>query len=161
VEGTTPADLEKGTMRTMDCIDCHNAVAHRVMPTPEQAVDTALAAGRIDRSLPFVRREAVRLMTAHHPSADDAARAIDAGLRTFYNAQRADAAKVDAAVAELQRIYRRNVFPAMKVTFGTYPDNIGHTTSQGCFRCHDGSLVAKDGSSIGSDCEYCHKEIER
>ena len=53
----------------------------------------------------------------------------------------------------LQDIYRRNVFPVMKVTFGTYPDNLGHTTSNGCFRCHDGSLLAKDGSSINSDCE--------
>jgi hypothetical protein len=61
----------------------------------------------------------------------------------------------------LQDIYRRNVFPEMKVTFGTYPDNVGHTTSAGCFRCHDGSLVAKDGGSISSDCEYCHKQIDR
>ena len=63
--------------------------------------------------------------------------------------------------AALQAIYRRNVFPAMKVTFGTYPDNLGHTTSSGCFRCHDGSLTAKDGSTINADCEYCHKQIDR
>ena len=49
----------------------------------------------------------------------------------------------------------------MKVTWGIYPDNVGHITSAGCLRCHDGSLVAKDGSSIGSDCEYRHKQIER
>ena len=49
----------------------------------------------------------------------------------------------------------------MKVTFGTYPDNIGHMTSSGCFRCHDGSLAAKDGTTINADCEYCHKQIER
>ncbi len=73
---------------------------------------------------------------------------------------RADA-QVTGAVAALQNIYRRNVFPEMKVTFGTYPDNLGHTTSSGCFRCHDGSLVAKDGTSISSDCEYCHKQIEK
>ena len=48
----------------------------------------------------------------------------------------------------------------MKVTFGTYPDNIGHMTSSGCFRCHDGSLTAKDGSTISADCEYCHKQID-
>ena len=48
----------------------------------------------------------------------------------------------------------------MKVTFGTYPDNLGHTTSAGCFRCHDGSLVAKDGTTISADCESCHKQID-
>ena len=76
------------------------------------------------------------------------------------HAARAVDAQVTGAVAALQAIYRRNVFPAMKVTFGTYPDNIGHITSSGCFRCHDGSLTAKDGSTINADCEYCHKQID-
>ena len=48
----------------------------------------------------------------------------------------------------------------MNVTFGTYPDNLGHMTSSGCFRCHD-SLAAKDGTTINSDCEYCHKQIDK
>ena len=38
------------------------------------------------------------------------------------------------------------------MTFGTYPDNIGHMTSQGCFGCHDGSHTAKDGTTINADC---------
>ena len=160
-EGTTPEELAKGNRRAMDCVDCHNVPAHRVVPAPEQAVDAAIAAGRIDRSLPFVRREGVRLMTATYQSGDDAGRRIDQELRKFYSEQgRAADAPVTGAVKVLQDIYRRNVFPEMKVTFGTYPDNGGHTTSAGCFCCHDGSLVAKDGSSIGSDCEYCHKQIE-
>ena len=146
----------------MDCVDCHNVPAHRVAPTPEQAVDAAIAAGRIDRGLPFVRREGVRLMKASYPTGDDASRMIDGDLRKFYTAHGGAAdAQVTGAVAALQEIYRRNVFPEMKVTFGTYPDNLGHTTSSGCFRCHDGSLVAKDGTSISSDCEYCHKQIEK
>ena len=162
IEGTTPEQLARGTWRTMDCVDCHNAVAHRVSPSPEQAVDRAIGAGQIDRGLPFVRREAVRLMKASHATPDDAARAIDQELRAFYTSQgRAIDDKVTGAVSALQTIYRRNVFPTMKVSFGTYPDNLGHTTSNGCFRCHDGSLVAKDGTSINADCEYCHKQIER
>jgi hypothetical protein len=44
----------------------------------------------------------------------------------------------------------------MKVTWGVYHDNRGHTTSTGCFRCHDDSHVAKDGSKISGDCSYCH-----
>ena len=48
----------------------------------------------------------------------------------------------------------------MKVTWGSYPNNIGHITSTGCFRCHDDSHEAKDGSKISGDCEYCHKQIE-
>ena len=44
----------------------------------------------------------------------------------------------------------------MKVTWGVYRDNIGHTTSDGCFRCHDGNHVARTGKTISADCEYCH-----
>ena len=160
-DGATSADIAKGQRRTMDCIDCHNVVAHRVAATPEQAVDRAIASGRIQRGLPFVRREGVRLMKASHASEDAAARTIDDELRRFYtSAGRAADAEVGGAVSSLQNIYRRNVFPAMKVTFGTYPDNVGHITSTGCFRCHDGSHTAKDGTTISAECEYCHKQIE-
>ena len=160
--GTTPEQLAKGTARTMDCVDCHNTVAHRIAATPEQAVNDALAAGQIDRTLPFAKREAVRLIKASYPTSEDAARVIDKDLREFYMSRgHAGDDKVTKAVAAVQGIYGRNVFPTMKVTFGTYPDNIGHINSSGCFRCHDGSLTAKDGSTIGADCEYCHKMIDR
>ena len=79
-EGTTPEQLAKGTWRTMDCVDCHNVVAHRVVPTPEQAVDRALAAGQIDRGLPFVRREGVRLMKSTYQTGDEAAQRYRRGF---------------------------------------------------------------------------------
>lgn len=159
-EGTKPGDLAKGTRRAMDCIDCHNVAAHRIAPTPERAVDAAIAAGQLDRRLPFVRREAVRLVRASYATDEEALRAIENGLRSFY-ASRGDAKRdVASTVAAVQTVYRRNVFPSMKVTFGTYPDNRGHLTSSGCFRCHDGSHMAKDGTSISADCEYCHKQLD-
>jgi hypothetical protein len=161
-EGTTPAQLAQGVSRTMDCIDCHNVVAHRIAPTPERAVDDAIVAGRISRALPFVRRESVRLLKADYPGEDAALKAIDEGLRTFYapRGTAIDAGNLDRTVDALRTLYRRNVFPSMKVTWGVYPDNLGHTTSSGCFRCHDGSHTAKDGTTISADCEYCHKQIE-
>jgi nitrate/TMAO reductase-like tetraheme cytochrome c subunit len=160
-EGATPDQIAKGERRTMDCIDCHNTVAHRIAPTPEGAVDAAIASGRIARDLPFVRREAVRLVKAEHASVDEGVHAIEQELRAFYSSRgRGADSKVSDAVSVVQAIYRRNVFPTMKVTFGTYPDNLGHITSNGCVRCHDGSHTAKDGKAIESDCEYCHKQIE-
>ena len=59
-------------------------------------------------------------------------------------------------MAATERIYRGNVFPGMHVTFGTYPNNIGHIDSPGCFRCHDDSHKAKDGKKISQDCETCY-----
>jgi hypothetical protein len=48
------------------------------------------------------------------------------------------------------------VFPAMNVTFGTYPNNIGHMAFPGCFRCHDGEHKTTDGQVIKQDCDTCH-----
>jgi hypothetical protein len=147
-----------GGRRTMDCIDCHNTVGHPMAATPERAVDGAIARGLIDRQLPFVRRESVRLVNAPYVSHDEAARAIDSGLRGFYKSRgEIDGRALARSVAALQEVYRRNVFPEMKVTWGAYPNNLGHVTSTGCFRCHDGEHAALDGSVISADCESCHK----
>ena len=56
----------------------------------------------------------------------------------------------------LVAIYDRNVFPSMKVTWGTYPNNIGHMAYPGCFRCHDGSHTSKSGKTLSNDCSLCH-----
>ena len=48
----------------------------------------------------------------------------------------------------------------MTVTWGAYPDNKGHLTSNGCFRCHDDTHLAKDGSTISGECEFCHTESQ-
>jgi cytochrome c2 len=63
---------------------------------------------------------------------------------------------VKSASAELVTLYTQNVFPAMKVTWGTHPNHIGHMSYPGCFRCHDGDHAAKNGSSITQDCAACH-----
>jgi nitrate/TMAO reductase-like tetraheme cytochrome c subunit len=146
----------------MDCIDCHNTVGHPISPTPEQAVDRAIAAATVSRELPFVRRESVRLVKESHATQEEGVRAIEEGLRNFYRARAGsvDPQVVTRTVGAVQEVYRRNVFPAMKVTWGSYPDNKGHMTSNGCFRCHDDSHEAKDGSKISGDCEYCHKQLE-
>ena len=60
----------------------------------------------------------------------------------------------------MKNVYERKVLPAMQLTSVVYPDNVGHVTSNGCVRCHDGRAAA-DGSKISDDCEYCHKQIER
>jgi len=87
--------------------------------------------------------------------------ALDAYYRTNYpavwNSQRS---QVTAAGKELAALYDQNVFPSMNVTWGTHQGDIGHKTlTQGCFRCHDGSHVAKDGKAISDDCSVCHNVV--
>jgi hypothetical protein len=160
-ENTTEQSLGGAARRTMDCVDCHNTVGHPIFPAAEQAVDSAIAAGEVSRKLPFVRREGVRLLKTSYPDESTAVAEIERGLRTFYQSQGAtDAQDVSRTITSLQHLYRRNVFPTMKVTWGTYPKNISHPDSGGCLRCHDDLHKTKDGSAINGDCEYCHKEVE-
>jgi hypothetical protein len=147
----------------MDCVDCHNTVGHPIAQTPERAVDGALAAARISRDLPFARRESLRLVKAPYASHAEALGAIARGLREFYASQPGgvDREAVDRTVAGAQGVYTRNVFPAMNVTWGSYPDRSGHVEAPGCDRCHDDSHMSSDGATISGDCEYCHTQIER
>jgi hypothetical protein len=157
----TPGLLATGARRRMDCTDCHNRPSHPIAATPERAVNEAMAAGGISATLPFVHREAVKVLKATYPSQDVAAGHISGALRDFYRARKAPVAAtqeadVERAVQTVQDLYRRNVFPEMHVGFGTYATNIGHIDFPGCFRCHDDDHKAKDGKTIGQDCDTCH-----
>lgn len=160
-EGVTPEQLASGERRTMDCVDCHNRPSHPFSATPERAVDNAIAAGEIPRTLPFVRREAVAALKETYPSREAAEQAIQARLVGFYKSAPTDlyaahTKEVDRAVQATQRVYSRNVFPAMHVTWGTHPNNLGHVDAPGCFRCHDDKHKTEDGRVIKQDCDLCH-----
>jgi nitrate/TMAO reductase-like tetraheme cytochrome c subunit len=161
-DGVTDEQLKKGERRLMDCMDCHNRPSHRFDSTPERAIDDAIANGVIASTLPFVRREAVGALKTAYASQDAAAAGIARRLSSFFDQQlgaQAAARKSDVAkaIAITQDISRRNVFPTMKVTWGTYPNNIGHVDFPGCFRCHDDAKKTRDGLVIKQDCELCHK----
>jgi hypothetical protein len=156
--GVTAEQIAAGERRRMDCMDCHNRPAHTFAGTPERAVNDAIALGRIPKELAFVRREALAAVSAEYPGKTEALQAIAARLREFYQANPADARLVERAIAGAQDLWARNVFPAMNVKWGTYPNHIGHVDTPGCFRCHDDEHKASDGSVIRQDCEICHKE---
>ena len=160
-DGVDKAAVSRGVRRVMDCMDCHNRPAHTFAPSAERAVDEAIAVGEIAPTLPFIKREVVSALKSDHADRQAAAEAIGNRLRGFYGANYPDQlsarrADFDRAIAAAQRIYARNVFPSMSVGWGTYPNNLGHVAFPGCFRCHDESHKASDGSTIGQDCELCH-----
>lgn len=149
-----------GELRTMDCIDCHNRAAHTFV-TAEEAINDAMADSAISPSLPWVHKEGLQLLKATYASQAQAGAEIPRQLEAFYRQSdpsvlQSKAALVQAAGKELVRLYNENVFPSMKVTWGTHPNHIGHQEYPGCFRCHDGDHVAKDGTMITQDCAACH-----
>jgi nitrate/TMAO reductase-like tetraheme cytochrome c subunit len=156
----TPEQLAKGEHRSMDCMDCHNRPSHSFQ-MPERAVDEAMSEGRISPTLPFVKKQAVALLGAAYPDRDAASAKIGKGLIDFYRTKypdvyRSHRPQIEAAADKAREIYLRNVFPAMKVGWGTYPNNLGHEDFLGCFRCHDGEHKSSDGRVITQDCDACH-----
>jgi hypothetical protein len=149
--------------RKMDCVDCHNRPAH-VYLAPDVAMDQALAAGIMDVSLPFLRRQAVELLSGNYETTEQALAAIDTNLHEFYRAnygpiylEKQEAIK--QAVTQVQEIYQTYMFPEMKTDWRTHPNNVGHMNSSGCFRCHDGEHFSKSGKMISNDCNVCHTTI--
>jgi hypothetical protein len=148
------------TWRTMDCIDCHNRPSH-IYRLPEREVDDAINAGRIDATLPFVRREGVRLLKVDYPSHAAAREGIRKGLAEFYAKSQPEVLPVrkeavDAAAVALGDIFTANVWPSMNIKWGTYPSFLGHDAAPGCFRCHDETHATADGKAISQDCGLCH-----
>ena len=152
-----------GEKRVMDCIDCHNRAAHSLQ-TPEDALNGALAAGKIDPSLPFIHKQGLVLLKATYGSQEEAESKIAGGVDTYYKSQYPQVwaqqrPQIDQAAKALVAAYNANVFPFMNVQWGTHPNNIGHNAYPGCFRCHDGSHNSKSGKSINNDCAICHNLV--
>lgn len=156
----TPEQIASANKRRMDCVDCHNRPAHRYLP-PDQAVDQSFASSRLDRSLPYLKREAVAALGKEYSTTTEAVNGIASHLDQFYRANYAElsASKPEAiksAIGEVQRIFRTYSFPEMKTDWQAHPDNIGHFYFNGCFRCHDGEHVSNTGKLIRNDCNLCH-----
>jgi hypothetical protein len=131
------------------------------MQTAEDALNRAMAEGAVSPELPWIHKEGLVLLNANFATDAEARAKIPVELEAFYRTQHPDvwAAKaglVRAAGEGLVYIFAHNVFPDMKVTWGTHPNHIGHMSYPGCFRCHDGDHVAKDGKAITQDCAACH-----
>jgi hypothetical protein len=160
--GVTDEQLARGERRRMDCVDCHNRPSHTFARSSDRAINELLASGAVPLTLPFVRREGHAAITGDYASQAEAFEAIGARLRGFYRdqhpevwAERRD--DVERAVAALGDLYRRNVFPSMRVTWGLHADNRGHMEFPGCFRCHTDEHAAPDGRVIRQDCSLCHE----
>ena len=153
-----------GEEHTMTCYDCHNRIGHAI-PNPRNEVDYKLSTGQMDATLPYVKREAMRVLWAGFPddaTADAAAdRLVDFYETNYPGVAQSKAAQIATAVDQIKVLYRLTSTPEMRVSARTYPDHLGHMDFPGCFRCHDGGhYLVKDGvvtnRAIPSTCDVCH-----
>jgi len=157
-------ELAKHEPRTMECFDCHNAVGHPFR-NPADALDEAIAEGRIDRSLPSAKARGLALIDA-------------AGTLTGTLEERT--ARVDKLIAE--SIAKTPVKPEDKpkeqmftkemkdillrtsvkdhnghvFSWKSFPSHVGHNDFAGCFRCHNGKHFNEKGEAIRLQCTLCH-----
>jgi nitrate/TMAO reductase-like tetraheme cytochrome c subunit len=156
-------ELEKGEQRTMDCIDCHNRPTH-AFELPANAVDLRMSRGLISPELPYIHKKSVELLKADYPDRDIAQKQIVEGIENYYRTSypgvyTSKRALIEQSAENVAKIYLRNIFPDMKMTWGVHPNNLGHNDFPGCFRCHDGSHTSADGRTISNDCTACHNLV--
>ncbi len=155
----------KGEMRLMDCMDCHNRPSHN-FKSPEETVNEAMAYGAIDRTLPFIKKEAVKSLVGKYENRQEAEKGIRASLEGYYQKKypqvwEQNRDSLNRSIETVQHIYRDNFFPEMKVSWKEYPDNIGHLMFPGCFRCHDGKHKSAEGRVISNECNICHNIVSQ
>jgi hypothetical protein len=152
-----------GAVRTMDCIDCHNRPTH-IFESAQTAVNRLFQTGDLSTELPFLKKQAMLVLEKPYASREEAVREVPGQIEAFYREKYGDIYKAKASLVKTNAkavlsAYERNVFPEMKITWGTYINNIGHTEFPGCFRCHDGEHTTKSGQSISQDCSTCHEML--
>lgn len=153
--------LAKLEPRRIECYDCHNQIGHP-FKSPSRAVDDAIAAGRIDRSLPNTKARAEALIAAagnlSGPRKEREAKVDE--LITAWSAKAAGkpehAAKEKQFAAEMRTILLDTSFDAKGITWKSFPSHTGHLEDPGCFRCHDGKHLNEKGESIRLQCTLCH-----
>ncbi len=161
-----PAKGQKGTWRTMDCLDCHNRPAHN-FDRLDDRVDFGLMSKDIDPLIPGIRADSLTVLTKKYASRAQAKKQIVVTLMDL-QAKRNGAAFVQKHSAQIVKSgqflltsYLRNIWPAMNLTWGTYKSQLGHRDADagyGCWRCHDDEHKTKFGKVISQNCDLCHDE---
>lgn len=149
-------DVATLNLRKLDCMDCHNRPSHQYK-SPNKAVDLAMALGKIDVSLPYVKTNAVWVLMQTNATEAEGVQKIATMLNQRYPTLH-ETPKLTKTIAAVQEIYRDNFFPEMNANWKSYPDDIGHKDWPGCARCHDDKHKSSDGKQTikFSNCNACH-----
>jgi hypothetical protein len=156
----TSEELASTTPRIMDCMDCHDRPSHD-FHSPDYEADLAILTGRIDSTIPEIKKTVVNAMTDKFSTEEEARGGIARAIMDFYRVRypalySQNGKAIQDAVVAAQGAYARNIFPVMRARWSDYPNNIGHFIFPGCMRCHDGKHANSKGSIIPHDCRTCH-----
>ncbi len=155
--GFDAATIDEGQLVTMDCVTCHNRITHE-FSFPEESINLAMARGQISPEIPEIHKRAVVTLSFEYDSRQAAFAALD-GLENYYkntDYYPGHEEQVSSAIQALKDIYDRTAFHEQEIDWTTYPNNLGHINSPGCFRCHDGKHLDDQQQAIRLECNVCH-----
>jgi hypothetical protein len=164
--GSNLSDAEIAALpkRTMDCVDCHNRPTH-IYRTADTELETMFGRFPELQTVPYLKKAASEVLAQHF--SEDAIEKGEPGkaLRAWYAdhpEEKPESRLLELAAEKVQEIYRQNIWPTMNIGWETYPNHIGHpnqighSVSQGCLRCHGNNHVTAEGKAVRSDCRLCH-----
>lgn len=151
--------INEGTLEFMDCNTCHNRTSHEIL-SPSTAMDEMLSRGLINPAIPSIKVKGEELLGAKYESEAAASEAFN-GLDAFYSQNypdyyQANKQLITGAIQAIQDTYSKSAFIEQEMFWNTHPDNIGHETSPGCFRCHDGKHLTETKEAVRLECNLCH-----
>ncbi|HFQ90872.1 MAG TPA: cytochrome C [Desulfobulbus sp.] len=157
----------KPKWRVMDCIDCHNRPTH-IYDMPQDVVDFGLLSKKMNPDIKGIREDGLTVLTMKYASQDEARKKLVNNLLELQKKRDpAQFAKYEKDIRKageyLLGKYLGNVWPRMKVFWGTYKSHLGHQNADegyGCWRCHDEEHENSKGETISQDCSLCHDEPE-
>ncbi|HKG52824.1 MAG TPA: NapC/NirT family cytochrome c [Anaerolineales bacterium] len=155
--GFDKSTLNESKLVTMDCVTCHNRITHN-FTFPEESINTAMTRGQINPEIPLIHKKAVEALSVKYESRAEAFAVFDE-IETYYkntDYYPGHGEQIKSAIQAFKDIYDRTVFHDQQIDWTTYPNNLGHINSPGCFRCHDGKHLDNQQQAIRLECNVCH-----
>lgn len=160
-------EVEQAEKQVMDCADCHNRAGHPFRD-PEEEIDEALADGRLDPGLPYIKARALELLEQDFESEAEAQELLQQAWEKyqddFPDLENEDPEAWAAALEFMEKrqefvtnlMVRSRFINEEGVSWRSFPDHNGHKLDPGCFRCHSGRLQNAEGTPIPVNCTNCH-----
>ncbi len=160
------AEIADADKPVMECVDCHNRSGHPFR-NPEELMDEALASGRLNRDLPFVKQRGVELLNEDFGSEEEALQLVEAAWDKYQKDFPNLAKENPGAWEESEKYMRerqqfvadlmtRSRFLEPGVSWRSFSDESGHKYTPGCFRCHSGKHKDGDNNPVPINCTICH-----
>jgi hypothetical protein len=153
------AEIAVAPKRIMECVDCHNRPTH-IYRTADEELDEMFNLWPELQKVPYLKKASGEVLARRFEEAAIQRKEVGQALLAWYDARpedKSDPALIEKAANHVQEIYGRNIWPRMNISWGTYPNHIGHTTTAlGCLRCHGNNHINAAGKAVRADCRLCH-----